>query len=94
MLAKISRPRLSAVYQRSRLFDQLDMAWRKHSVTLAHGPPGAGKTTLVSSYIEVRNRSCLWYQVDSGDDDVATFFHYFGSAAKEHLPGDATRCLF
>jgi len=90
MLAKISRPRLSAVYQRSRLFDQLDMAWRKHSVTLAHGPPGAGKTTLVSSYIEFRNRPCLWYQVDSGDDDVATFFHYFGSAAKEHLPADAT----
>ncbi|SFH44506.1 Transcriptional regulatory protein, C terminal [Nitrosospira sp. Nsp14] len=90
MLAKTSRPRLSAVYQRSRLFDQLDMAWRKHSVTLAHGPPGAGKTTLVSSYIEFRNRPCLWYQVDSGDEDVATFFHYFGSAAKEHLPVDAT----
>ncbi|PTR13652.1 transcriptional regulator [Nitrosospira sp. Nsp2] len=85
MLAKTSRPRLSAVYQRSRLFDQLDIAWREHSVALVHGPPGAGKTTLVSSYIEFRNRRCLWYQVDSGDEDVATFFHYFGQAAKEHL---------
>jgi LuxR family maltose regulon positive regulatory protein len=89
MLAKTSRPRLSAVYKRSRLFDRLDLAWRKHSVTLINGPPGAGKTTLVFSYVEFRNLQYLWYQVDSGDEDVATFFHYFSQAAKEHLPAGA-----
>ncbi|MDQ3186131.1 MAG: hypothetical protein M3Q16_06675 [Pseudomonadota bacterium] len=89
MLAKTSRPRLSAAYQRARLFDRLDISWLQHSATLINGPPGAGKTTLVSSYIEFRNLRCLWYQVDSGDEDVATFFHYFSQAAKEHLPADA-----
>jgi LuxR family maltose regulon positive regulatory protein len=89
MLAKTSRPRLSAVYKRSRLFYRLDLAWQKHSVTLINGQPGAGKTTLVSSYVEFRNLQYLWYQVDSGDEDVATFFHYFSQAAKEHLPAGA-----
>ena len=50
-----------------------------------NGPPGAGKTTVVSSYIEFRNLRCLWYQIDPGDEDVATFFHYFSQAAREHL---------
>jgi tetratricopeptide (TPR) repeat protein len=55
-------------------------------VTLVNGPPGAGKTTLVASYLTSRNLRALWYQVDSGDDDVATFFHYFSQAARQHLP--------
>ena len=90
MLAKTSRPRLFAVYQRSRLFEQLDLARQQHSATIISAPPGAGKTTLISSYIEFRNLRCLWYQVDSGDDDVATFFHYFSQAANKHLTANAT----
>jgi LuxR family maltose regulon positive regulatory protein len=89
LLAKTSRPRLAAVYQRSRLFDRLDAARQQHSATLINGPPGAGKTTLISSYIEFRNLRCLWYQIDPGDEDVATFFHYFSQAARQHLSVDA-----
>jgi LuxR family maltose regulon positive regulatory protein len=85
---KTSAPRFSAVYPRSRLFDRLDIARRQHAVTLVNGPPGAGKTALVSSYLTFRHLRCLWYQVDSGDDDVATFFHYFSQAAQRHLPPD------
>lgn len=77
------------MYQRSRLFDLLDAARRQHSATLVTGPPGAGKTTLISSYIEFRNLRSLWYQVDSGDEDIATFFHYFSQAAEKHLPAGA-----
>ena len=89
MLAKTSRPRLFAVYQRSRLFEQLDLARQQHSATFIAAAPGAGKTTLISSYIEFRNLHCLWYQVDSSDDDVATFFHYFSQAAEKNLPDRA-----
>jgi LuxR family maltose regulon positive regulatory protein len=39
------------------------------------GPPGAGKTTLVVSYLQVRELTCLWYQVDSGDADPASFYY-------------------
>jgi ATP/maltotriose-dependent transcriptional regulator MalT len=81
MLAKTSRPRLSAAYPRNHLFEVLDLARTRHAATLVIGPPGAGKTTLVSSYLESRNLACLWYQIDSGDDDVARFFYYFTHAA-------------
>ena len=82
--AKIARPRLAAVYQRSRLFTLLDAARERCAVTFVSGPPGTGKTTLLSSYIEFRNLRCLWYQVDPGDEDVATFFRYLGRATEPH----------
>jgi DNA-binding SARP family transcriptional activator len=44
-------------------------------------PPGAGKTTLVASYLAARRQRVLWYQADEGDADVATFFYYLGLAA-------------
>ena len=89
MLAKTSRPRLSAVYQRLRLFDRLDEARAQYSATLVSGPPGAGKTALLSSYVAFRHLRHLWYQVDSVDEEVATFFHYFGQAAEKHLAAPA-----
>lgn len=50
------------------------------------GPPGCGKTTLVSSYIESRRIPCLWYKVDEADADLSTFFYYLGLAAGKAAP--------
>ncbi len=44
--------------------------------------PGAGKTTLVASWLESRALPGIWYQIDSGDADAATFFYYLGLAAR------------
>ena len=44
-------------------------------------PPGAGKTSLIASYLAARRLSNLWYQVDAGDADIASFFYYLGQAA-------------
>ncbi|MBU1207980.1 MAG: hypothetical protein KKH04_13805 [Proteobacteria bacterium] len=49
-------------------------------------PPRCGKTTLVNSYLDARELPCLWYQVDKGDADPATFFYYLGLAAKRAAP--------
>lgn len=88
-LAKITRPRLAAVYQRSRLFDLIDAGRLHKAATVVSGPPGAGKSALVSSYIGFRNLRCIWYQIDAGDEDVATFFHYLGRAAASHRAPNA-----
>jgi len=50
------------------------------------GPAGAGKTTLVASYLDTRNLPCIWYQVDAGDADPATFFYYLGIGARKAAP--------
>jgi ATP/maltotriose-dependent transcriptional regulator MalT/DNA-binding SARP family transcriptional activator len=83
--AKISRPKTSNTYARTRLFKLLDGARRKPLIWIM-GPPGSGKTMLVAGYLERRHVTSLWYQADPGDADIATFFHYLGLAAKKAFP--------
>jgi len=78
-LTKTTRPTLASVLAREQLFSVLDA--RQHSSVLwVWGPPGSGKTTLVASYLESRELDSHWYQLDSGDSDVATFFYFMGLA--------------
>jgi ATP/maltotriose-dependent transcriptional regulator MalT len=79
-LAKITRPTAKGSVIRPRLFHRLDRA-RLKSITWVWGPPGAGKTTLVTSYLARRRLRGIWYQADEGDSDIATFFYYLGQAA-------------
>ncbi len=66
--------------QRERLFGVLDDAHRSALIWMA-APPGSGKTSLVTSYLGERQRPVAWMQVDTGDADPATFFHYLSLAA-------------
>ena len=79
-IAKISVPRLFGVVPRARLFERLDEN-RGRPLIWIEGPPGAGKTTLVASYLEARKIPVVWYQVDSGDVDPAGVFLYLALAA-------------
>ena len=81
-LAKLTRPRLHKAVARERLFAVLDEAREHKPAVCVVGPPGAGKTTLVASWLDARGIKGIWYQVDPGDADPATFFYYLGEAAK------------
>ena len=79
-LAKLTRPKLYDALARPRLFSLLDEAATR-PITWLSAPPGSGKTTLVASYLDARDLRHLWYQVDVGDADTATFVHYMRLAA-------------
>jgi LuxR family transcriptional regulator, maltose regulon positive regulatory protein len=93
VLAKLSRPRPAGAHARERLFARLDECLRDAVAVWIAAPPGAGKTTLVASWLDARALRALWYQVDAGDGDPASFFYHLGLGAKQaglsrkvHLP--------
>lgn len=50
-LAKLTLPRLHAVQRRERLFKVVKEQCRHHPLVWVVGPPGAGKTALIASYL-------------------------------------------
>jgi LuxR family maltose regulon positive regulatory protein len=90
-LAKLTRPKLYDALPRSRLFARLDEAATRPIVWVS-AAPGAGKSTLVASYLEARRLRHLWYQCDVSDADTATFVHYLRIAA-EQLAGKPAAVL-
>lgn len=83
---KVTRPVLRGSLPRDRLYRVLDET-RDRPVVWVSGPPGCGKTTLISGYIESHRLPCLWYHVDEGDADIASFFRYMRLAAGQFAPG-------
>jgi LuxR family transcriptional regulator, maltose regulon positive regulatory protein len=85
-LAKLTRPATAATYSRTRLFEELDKADAAPVVWVV-GPPGSGKTTLIADYTATRRLPSLWYQVDRGDTDIASFFFYLTQALQGERRG-------
>src|SRR5262245_8455100 len=83
LAAKVARPRVSGIVARPRLFRLLD---QRRPLLWLSAPPGAGKTTLVASYVAARKVPALWYQLDAGDGDVAGFFYHLGLAVRRAAP--------
>lgn len=85
--AKTTRPCFGGVLRRERLYESIDrrFGWGQCGVIWVAGPAGAGKTTLVASYLEARAGRSIWYQLDAGDEHVGTFFYHLRNAALVEL---------
>jgi DNA-binding SARP family transcriptional activator len=80
-VAKIARPGADALLHRERLFERLDAA-RAGTLAWLSAPCGAGKTSLVASWLEARGLRALWLCLDAGDADPAAFFGYLALAGR------------
>jgi hypothetical protein len=87
--AKVTPPWYEGAIERSRLLARLDST-RESAVVWFEAPPGAGKTTLVASYLATREVPCLWYRIDATDHDVGSFFHHLTLAASVVCGGAET----
>lgn len=85
-IPKITPPRPARLFSRLRLFELLDRFRERDGLIWVSAPAGAGKTSLAASYIAARELPTLWYQVDSGDGDIASFFFYLGLATARIAP--------
>jgi ATP/maltotriose-dependent transcriptional regulator MalT len=69
---------------RPRLFGLLNELSQSPAVWI-HGAPGAGKSTLVATYLAARGFKPIWYQVDSDDADPGSFFMHLIEATQRAL---------
>ena len=83
-LPKITRPRVGYAHARERLFHRLHD--RPRPIVWISAPAGAGKTTLAASYTAAFDLRTLWYEIDNGDAEPASFFHHLGLAVKAGVP--------
>ena len=81
-LAKLTHPQLYHTVSRERLHSQFDLLRKNYPALWVTGPPGAGKTTCVSNYVQVRKLPGIWYQLDNNDTDLASFFYHMKMAAQ------------
>lgn len=84
-LPKVNPPRLSTIVQRERIFKLFDDAHEVPVLWVA-APPGSGKTTAVASYLASRQLPKAWLQLDRGDNDPASFFHFLSIAIALAVP--------
>lgn len=82
-LAKLTMPSAAGTVLRDRLFQRIGDS---QAAVWVGAPAGAGKTTLLASYVERNASPVLWYQVDRGDADLASFFYFLGLAARRVAP--------
>jgi LuxR family maltose regulon positive regulatory protein len=82
---KLTAPFGAGLIARPRLFEHLDRAAQR-GVAWVCAPAGAGKTSLLSTWLEARRRFPLWYRIDPDDNDPATFVHYLARMAAALAP--------
>ena len=89
-LGKFTPPKVGRVLVRRRLLAALDAASGRPIIWI-DAPAGSGKTILAASYVAAKRCVPLWYSVDAGDSDPASFLHHLAEAARRAYPSRRMR---
>jgi LuxR family maltose regulon positive regulatory protein len=76
---KLSAPPANRIVPRARVVKAVERAL-KSGVCWIAAPAGYGKTSAVLDYLRRKRPAVIWYRVDEGDQDIASFFHYLSAA--------------
>lgn len=80
-------PSPSGAVHRDRLYATLDASWLAGMrLLLISAPPGYGKTTLLSVWVQQRGVACAWASLEGTDNDPARFFLLLLRALRPYLP--------
>lgn len=80
-------PSPAGAVHRDRLYGALDACWHAGTrLLLLSAPPGYGKTTLLSVWVQQRGIDCAWASLEATDNDPARFFLLLLRALRPHLP--------
>ena len=75
LIAKLVAPKARHIVRRTRVLSAIANALRSGACWIA-APAGYGKTIAITDYLQKTRAPYVWYRVDEGDQDVASFFHY------------------
>lgn len=83
---KLLVPHLPEIHiKRSGLVSSIE-ASLNDKVVIVTAPPGYGKTTLMGEVVSEISYPVVWYQLDEGDNDPATFMAYLLEGLHRQLP--------
>ena len=84
--AKLRPPQgREGLLRRDRLLDQLQ-AGLDRPLTLVSAPAGFGKTTLLSSWLDICTWPSAWLSIDEDDSDLFRFMSYLLAAVRTVFP--------
>ncbi len=86
--SKLTPPVLAAAYiDRPRLYQELER-WRSLRALLVRAPPGYGKSSLVSRWLQISAEqvSAAWLSLDEYDSDPCEFVRYLAAALEPFAP--------
>jgi LuxR family transcriptional regulator, maltose regulon positive regulatory protein len=85
-------PGRSTLVPRPRLIQKLDQGLT-HPLTLISAPPGFGKTTLLTAWLEQKSAPTAWLSLDERDNDLARFLAYLIAALETVQAGVGRQSL-
>lgn len=77
---------------RPQLLELLDRGLRR-KLTLIAAPAGYGKTTLLASWLAVKNQPSAWLALDAYDDSLSRLLAYLAGSLQQVLPGAGEQAL-